>query len=181
MSTPPLGGPRRSRPLDRLPAPVIFALAAVLVFGIGAGPRLLEHHVDTTYFVVRGITALVLAALTTWRFVRTRKAVGGAEGFAELRSALRTGELPAGVPVQGWQEELARRDRQLRRNRWTAPLLALVLAALGVVLVLTAHRDPAAGWLIVGVAIAFGAVAIVRTAQVLPRIESLRTQLDARR
>jgi Flp pilus assembly protein TadB len=181
MSTPPGGGFGRRARLDRLPAPAIFVLTAAILFGIGAGTRLLDHDVDATYLVLRGVTALVIAGLTTWRFVRTRRSVGGAAGFTMLRTALKTGDLPPDVPLNGWREELDRRERTLRRNRWYVPVLCGVLALFGVFIVLTAGHGAAAGWLLVAIAVVLGAVALIRTEQVLPRIESLRSQLDARR
>jgi len=181
LSTPPAGGPGRRGRLDRLPAPAIFVLTAVVLFGIGAGTRLLNHDVDATYLVLRGLAALLIAGFTTWRFVRTRRAVGGAAGFATLRTAVKTGELPADVPVEGWRDELARRERVLRRNRWYVPVLAGVFVLLGVLVAVSAPHGASAGWLLVVLGIALGAVAMISTARTLPRIESLRSQLDQRR
>ena len=158
----------------------MFAITAVLFFAVGAGTRLLDHGVDATYLIVRGVGSVVLAAAFTWRFTRTRRDVGGADGLASLRTALRTGELPAEVDRAGWEAALTRRDRVLRRTRWLTPLVAGVLAVFGAWTIFAVPHATAVGALLLLIAVALGVVAVIRTRQALPRIHSLLEQLESR-
>jgi hypothetical protein len=180
MTTPPAGGPGRRGRFDRLPASAVFLITAVLSFAVSTGVRLLDQGVDSTYLITRGVGSLVLAGLFTWRFTRTRRNAGGADGVVSLRESLRTGGLPEHVDRDGWEAELTRRERVLRRNRWFAPLFFGALAVFGAWAILAVPRAAPAGWLLLVLGLALGAVVVVRTAQLLPRIRSLLEQLEAR-
>lgn len=175
----PTSPPVRPSRFDRLPAPALFVIVAVPLVVVGVGLRALDHRSDLLSLVLRGVLAVVLAAISTTRILAARKTFGGAEGLAALRSAIRTGDVPAGADTATWAPELRRRERALSRSRWLVPVLFGALAVFAVWAVVALPGTKAyIGWFVLVMAVGVGTWATVQGARLRPRVRRLLTRLE---
>jgi peptidoglycan/LPS O-acetylase OafA/YrhL len=166
---------------QRAPLGIVFLVLFVIVVVIRLllEAVMLEDGLSVGRAIATVIGSLLFSGVMTLVVARQRRRSGGADTMAEVTASLKTRRLPLDADPATWIPALEWRRRQFRRSMWLMPVLVLVLVAMGVAAVVLVPGSPA-GWIIVVVFLALGAVSIVQARRAIPRIDDLLGQLRER-